>query len=143
MIAYIALFAASLLAATIVPFSSEAILASLLAARPEERWPLIAVAALGNTLGSVVNWCLGRFALRWRNHRWFPVSAARLDRAARWYRQWGLWSLLFAWVPVIGDPLTVAAGLLRVRLGTFVLLVGCGKLARYVAVALGVAAFMA
>jgi len=140
---YAALFAASLLAATIVPFSSEAILAGLLAARADETWPLIAVATLGNTLGSVINWCLGRFALRWRDHRWFPVSAARLDGAARWFGHWGLWSLLFAWVPVIGDPLTIAAGLLRVRLGTFVLLVGCGKVLRYVAVALGVTAFMA
>lgn len=138
MTAYATLFAGALLAATLLPFSSEALLAGLLAARPGEAWLLLGVATLGNTLGSMINWWLGRFAAHWRDRRWFPVGPEKLDRAAAWFRRWGLWSLLFAWVPVIGDPLTVAAGLLRVELGRFVLLVGFGKALRYGAVALGV-----
>ena len=142
MSAYAALFAGSLLAATLLPFSSEAMLAALLAARPGEVWPLLAVATLGNTLGSVINWWIGRFASTYRGRRWFPVAPARLERASRWFGRWGLWSLPFAWVPVVGDPLTVAAGLLRVDLPRFVLLVGAGKALRYAAVAVGLDALM-
>lgn len=116
-------------------------LAGLLVARPDEAWWLFAVATLGNTAGAAINWGLGRFAVQWRERRWFPVQPVALDRAAGWFRRWGLWSLLFSWVPVIGDPLTLAAGLLRIPFSRFLLLVAIGKAARYLAVALGVMAF--
>ncbi len=122
-----------------LPFSSEAMLAALLLARPGETAVLLGVATVGNVLGSVLNWLIGRFAGHWRERRWFPATPAQLDRAAHWFGRWGAWSLLFAWVPVIGDPLTVAAGLLQVPLGRFVLLVTVGKAFRYAAVAWGVA----
>src|SRR5215470_17302496 len=102
-------------------------LAALLLARPEETWALLAVATAGNTLGSAINWVLGRWATRW--------GGRRLDQAAAWFRRWGWPSLLFAWLPVVGDPLTVAAGLLRVSFLPFLLLVAIGKAARYAAVA--------
>ena len=89
------------------------------------------MASLGNTLGSVANWALGRFLLAFRDRRWFPVKEAAYERARRALLRWGLWSLLFAWLPFVGDPLTVAAGALKVRLPVFVLLVGLGKTARY------------
>ena len=92
---------------------------------------LLATASVGNTLGSFVNFLLGRFCLHWREARWFPVKAAGLDRAGAWFRRFGVWSLLFAWLPLLGDPLTLAAGMLRVNVWLFLALVGAGKVARY------------
>ena len=125
------LFVAAFVAATVFPFQSELLLLGLLAAGQHAAWELLVVASLGNTLGSVANWALGRFLLRFQDRRWFPVKGAAYDRARRLYLRWGLWSLLFAWLPFVGDPLTVAAGALRVSLPTFVVLVAIGKTARY------------
>ena len=125
------LFAAAFLAATVLPFQSELLLLGLLAAGQHAAWELLAVASFGNTLGSVANWALGRFLLRFQDRRWFPVKGAAYDRARRLYLRWGLWSLLFAWLPFVGDPLTVAAGALRVSLPMFVTLVALGKTTRY------------
>lgn len=134
------LFAAALLAATIVPAQSEALLVALILAGDIAPWLLVAVASVGNVLGSVINWVLGRGLERFKDRRWFPVSPGALARAEGWYRRWGRWSLLLAWVPVIGDPLTVVAGTLREPLRTFVPLVAAGKVARYAVLALGAAA---
>lgn len=71
------------------------------------------MASLGNVGGSAVNWLLGRGIERFRDRRWFPAGPSALERAQRWYRRYGKWSLLASWVPVIGDPLTVIAGVLR------------------------------
>lgn len=134
------LFALAFAAATIIPAQSEAALAALVAAGSMSPVLLVAVASLGNVLGSAVNWALGRFVERFRGRRWFPVSPAALDRAAAQYARWGHWSLLLSWVPFIGDPLTLAAGLLREPLWRFVAVVGLAKTARYgvvAAVALG------
>jgi membrane protein YqaA with SNARE-associated domain len=135
MLEYGGLFLSSFLAATVLPFSSEAVLAGLYVAKGgASAGALLATASVGNTLGSFVNFLLGRFCLRWRDARWFPVTSERLDRAGTWFRRFGAWSLLFAWVPLLGDPLTVAAGMLRVNLWLFLVLVAVGKTARYVAV---------
>jgi membrane protein YqaA with SNARE-associated domain len=134
------LFAASFLAATIFPFQSELVLIGLLLSG-DLAWPmLLVVATLGNVLGSVANWGIGRFLLHFRDRRWFPVKAQSYARVERWFARWGVWSLLFAWLPVVGDPLTLVAGALRVNLALFVVLVTLGKLGRYavlVAVTLG------
>lgn len=132
---YLGLFATSLAAATLLPVSSEAVLAALSAAEGYELWLLIAVATAGNTLGAVINWLLGRYCLHWRDRRWFPVSSEALDRAADRFNRYGQWSLLFAWLPIVGDPLTFAAGMLAVQFRVFLILVAIGKAARYVAVA--------
>jgi membrane protein YqaA with SNARE-associated domain len=130
------LFLVALGAASLLPLQSEPLLVGLLLLGEQPAWLLVAVASLGNTLGSVVNWWLGRQVVRWRDRRWFPVKPAALDRAAGWYRRWGHWSLLLSWAPVIGDPLTLAAGVLREPFGRFVLLVGIAKTGRYVVLAL-------
>ncbi len=91
------------------------------------------IATSGNTLGSCVNWVLGRYLLQFRDRRWFPFSARQMQRASGWYNRYGLWSLFFAWVPLVGDPLTFAAGVLKVRFWAFLLLVGAGKATRYAA----------
>jgi membrane protein YqaA with SNARE-associated domain len=132
---YVGLFLTSFAAATLLPIPSELPLGGLLL---ESGYPpalLIAVASIGNTAGAVVNWALGRGIERFRDRRWFPVRAATLVRAEAWYRRYGRWSLLLSWLPVVGDPLTLVAGVLGERLVPFILLVGIAKTARYLVVA--------
>lgn len=136
----VGLFAAAFLAATLLPAQSEALLVALIVAGDLAPWLLVAVASLGNVLGAVVNWLLGRGIERFRDRRWFPVSPAALKRAEGWYRRWGRWSLLGSWLPIVGDPLTVVAGVLREPLRTFLPLVAAGKVARYAILALGASA---
>lgn len=133
---YLGLFLTAFLAATIVPFSSEALLVGMRVSEAFSVGGLLVAASLGNTLGAVVNWGLGRFCLHWRDRRWFPVKPKELDRASAWFNRYGIWSLLLAWVPIIGDPITLAAGVLRARFLPFLLLVAISKSGRY-AVLLG------
>ncbi|KKX34061.1 YqaA family protein [Rhizobium sp. LC145] len=141
--AYAGLFAAAFIAATIFPMQSEAILVGLMLTGKYSVPGLIAVASVGNTLGSAVNWLLGRGIERFRGSRWFPATPAQLERAERWYRKYGKWSLLLAWLPVGGDAITVVAGVLKEPLWSFLLLVFIGKLARYLALAFATAGVMA
>ena len=134
--AYVSLFVSAFAAATVLPLSSEAVLSALVAAEGFDIWFLIGIASIANTLGAAINWVLGWCCLRWRDHRWFPFSASAIDRASTWFTRYGQVSLLFAWVPIVGDPLTFAAGILRVPFWRFLLLVAIGKTLRYVAVAL-------
>ena len=128
------LFLAAFLAATLLPLQSEAALVALLLAGYPP-WLLVLVASLGNVLGSTVNWWLGRGLLRFQDRRWFPVSATALARAQRSYRRWGRWSLLLSWAPFIGDPLTLAAGIMREPLRVFLPLVAVAKAGRYLVLA--------
>ncbi|MER9656610.1 DedA family protein [Mesorhizobium sp. M0152] len=132
--AYAGLFLAALLAATILPMQSEAVLVGLLLV-DYSPWPLIAVASVGNVLGSVINWVLGRGIERFRGRRWFPMNHAQLQRAQMWYRRYGKWSLLLSWLPVVGDPLTVVAGVLREPFRVFLVLVTAAKVGRYLVLA--------
>jgi len=129
------LFFVAFAAATILPLQSEAVLVGMLLASEQPPWLLVAIASLGNVLGSVVNWALGRQVHRWHDRRWFPLRPAALARAEAWYRRWGRFSLLLSWAPLIGDPLTVVAGVLREPLPIFVALVTIAKTARYVVLA--------
>src|SRR5690606_32336180 len=132
------LFAIAFLAATVFPAQSEAGLIGLhLGGYPIIL--LVFVASVGNTLGAIVNWALGRGVERFRERRWFPVSAASLNCASGWYRRWGRWSLLLSWAPLGGDALTVAAGVLREPFWSFLLLVAIAKTGRYVILALATA----
>ena len=129
--AYAALFAAAFIAATLLPAQSEAVLVGLLVAGDHSALALVVVAGIGNVLGATVNYVLGRAALRFQDRRWFPAGPAALARASAWYARYGRWSLLLSWAPVIGDPLTVAAGILREPLWSFLLLVTLAKFGRY------------
>ncbi|KJE34543.1 membrane protein [Thalassospira sp. HJ] len=134
------LFFSALTSATILPGTSEAALAAMIASGDHAVWLLVVVATAGNVLGSLVNWWLGLYAEHFKHKRWFPVSADALDRASRWFGKYGLWSLLLAWLPIIGDPLTLFAGVMRVRFVPFIILVTIGKAARYAMIAGGASA---
>lgn len=132
---YFGLFSAAFIAATVLPMQSEAALAGLLLTEAFYAPALVTTAAVGNVLGSTVNWGIGRGVERFRGRAWFPVGPASLERAANWYRRYGRWSLLLSWVPVIGDPLTVVAGVLREPFWSFVAIVAVAKTCRYLVVA--------
>jgi membrane protein YqaA with SNARE-associated domain len=132
---YGGLFLSALVAATLLPGGSEALLAGFLVTGKGDPTLLIAAATIGNVLGSVINWYCGRFLARFRGRKWFPISERRYEQAVGWFEKYGLWSLLFAWAPVVGDPLTVIAGALRIPFPIFIALVSIGKLLRYLTVA--------
>ena len=135
MVALIGLFFAAFLAATLIPAQSEAVLVGLLLSGDHTALVLVATATLGNILGSVVNWVLGRFLTRYADRRWFPVSPAALAKASGWYRRWGYWSLWGSWLPIVGDPLTLAAGVMREPFWRFALIVTLAKGGRYLILA--------
>ena len=131
---YLSLFAISFLAATILPFSSELTLAGLIATSDYDNLLLLIVASFGNVFGSVVNWVLGSYSRNLTTKKWFPFKETQIERSSKWFRKFGKWSLLFAWVPVVGDPLTLVAGILRVKFIDFIILVAIGKVSRYLIV---------
>lgn len=133
--AYLSLFLTGFIAATLLPASSEALLVALYS-QGLDSVMLWSVATAGNSLGSCVNWWLGTEIRRFQGRRWFPVSGQQLNKAERHFTRYGSWSLLFAWLPIIGDPLTFMAGILRVRFSLFVALVVIGKGARYAVILL-------
>ena len=128
---YLSLFVISFLAATILPFSSELTLAGLIATSNYDNFLLLIVASFGNVLGSVVNWVLGFYSINLTTKKWFPFKDKQIENSSKWFSKFGKWSLLFAWVPFIGDPLTLVAGLLRVKFLEFLILVTIGKVSRY------------
>ncbi|MDH3762945.1 MAG: DedA family protein [Gammaproteobacteria bacterium] len=133
MISYLLLFGSAFLAATILPFYSELFLFAMLRDGGDPL-ALVLVATLGNTLGAVVNWLLGLYLLRFRERRWFYFNQRQIENAQNWFQRYGFWSLLFAWLPIVGDALTLIAGVMRVRLWLFLVLVGSGKALRYISV---------
>ena len=128
---YLSLFVISFLAATILPFSSELTLAGLIATSNYDNLLLLIVASFGNILGSVVNWVLGFYSRNLTAKKWFPFKGRQIENSSKWFDKFGKWSLLFSWVPIIGDPLTLAAGLFRVKFLEFLILVSIGKVSRY------------
>lgn len=131
--AYAGLFSAAFVAATVFPMQSEAILVGLILSDRYSLAGLFLAASVGNTLGAAVNWFIGRGIEQFRDRRWFPVTPEKLDRAQVWYRKYGKWSLLLSWLPIGGDAITVAAGVLKEPLPIFLILVYIGKSLRYVA----------
>ncbi|MDA7562134.1 DedA family protein [Candidatus Pelagibacter sp.] len=131
---YLSLFAISFLAATILPFSSELTLAGLIATSNYDNLLLLIFASLGNVLGSIVNWALGFYSRNLTTKKWFPFKDKQIENSSKWFSKTGKWSLLFAWVPIIGDPLTLVAGLLRVKFIEFIILVTIGKVSRYIVI---------
>ena len=133
---YLAVFLSAFVAATLLPAQSEAVLSFYILSAPQTVFALILVATVGNVLGSVVNWVLGFYATRFQNRKWFPATPSQMQRAEKFYRKYGRYSLLLSWVPFIGDPITVIAGVLREPILSFLLLVTIAKSARYIVLSL-------
>lgn len=128
---YLGLAMAACIAATLLPMQSETALVALLTLKPSAVYSLVIAATIGNVLGSQINWWLGTQLQRWQDRRWFPVTPKQLKRAEHWYQRYGRWSLLFSWLPIVGDPLTLIAGVLREPFWRFTLLVSIAKAGRY------------
>jgi len=133
-LALVGLFLAAFGAATLLPFQSEIVFVGLQIAEAAPAVALVVVASIGNVLGAVVNYAMGRGVERFRDRRWFPVTGPQLDRAQDWYARWGVWTLLLSWAP-FGDAFTVVAGILRTRIWVFLVLVGVAKTGRYAVLA--------
>ena len=127
---YLLLFGSAFLAATILPFYSEIYL-FLLVENGYSPSILFIVATAGNTAGAIVNWILGRYLLHFQDRKWFYFNQQQMEKAQNWYRSYGIWTLLFAWLPIGGDGLTLVAGIMRARLFIFIILVAIGKGLRY------------
>ncbi len=125
------LFGTAFLAATLLPAQSEGLLFWLIYTKKYNPWLLWTVATAGNVLGSLVNWWLGRYLVRYQNKRWFPFSPQDFSKARIFFQKYGVWSLLLSWAPVIGDPITCVSGILGIRLNLFLPLVLLAKGGRY------------
>lgn len=137
------LFVAAFLAATPVPFQSEVVFLALLGTGTTAAWVLVLVASAGNVLGSCVTYAIGLGVGGLRARQWFPLTPEQTARAEGWFNRWGVWVLLVSWLPG-GDLAVALAGVLRVPLHLFLLLIILAKTTRYVAVAwFGTAVFSA
>ncbi|GAA4353264.1 YqaA family protein [Kangiella taiwanensis] len=127
---YLGLFITAFLSATILPLSSELVLTGLLlnGLSPAK---LLMIATVGNVLGSLTNYYLGLLASKTVIQKWLRMTESQFENAEARFNKYGLAALLFAWVPVIGDPVTVIAGILRVKLLWFIILLTVGKFLRY------------
>mgnify|MGYP000935653041 CR=1 FL=1 len=135
MLSYGALFLSALIATSFLTMQSESVLVGLLVAGQKPVAYLLIIATLGNVLGAVINWGLGRAVRRFEGRSWFPASQEQMQRAQRWYLRYGRWSLLASWLPIVGDPITVVAGALRESFWPFVALVTLAKGGRYIVLA--------
>ena len=132
---YIGLFLSSFLSATILPGQSEIALTSLIILNNHSISFLVSIASLGNVLGSLFNWFIGCKLERFKKKKWFPVTDLQLKKASNWYHKYGKWTLLLSWVPFVGDPITIVAGIFRVPIMYFILIVSFAKTMRYIFIA--------
>ena len=130
--AYISLFISSFLSSTILPGHSEITLTTFILLEKYSQFLLIFFASLGNILGSIINWYLGFYITKFINKSWFPFKKKQLHNVSLWYLKYGKWSLFLSWVPIIGDPLTIVAGMFRVPLIIFITIVSISKILRYI-----------
>lgn len=129
------------LAATLLPIPSEVMFVALVTDHHSSLVRLWIFATLGNVAGALCNWVLGRLFRHYQDRRWFPFNRRTIEKAQQRFARHGAWWLLLAWLPVIGDPLTFVAGVLRISLPLFLLLVTLGKGGRYLVLILAVDAW--
>jgi len=136
---FLSIFVASFISATIFPLGSEALLLYLAYEKYSIYWLLFS-ATIGNTLGSCVNYYLGVRGDVFIRQKGL-IKAHSLDKAKRLFARFGFWSLWLSWVPVIGDPITLFAGMAKYPLLRFVLVVLCAKFLRYLVLIYGASLF--
>jgi membrane protein YqaA with SNARE-associated domain len=128
------LFFSALISSTLFPGGSEALLLYRLN-EGGSAYALVIIATIGNVIGSLITYGMGRLGNESVHKKWLRISEAHVERGERWFGKYGGPSLLLAWLPVVGDPLCLVAGLLRYGLISFLILVTIGKLARYAVLA--------
>ena len=131
---YLSLFVAAFLAATILPAQSEAGLAGLVILGQYHLLWLIIAASVGNILGAVVNYVIGAGLSTVKRPNWWPETGQAGQRITAFYQRYGAITLLLSWVPIIGDPLTLLAGVMRLSFPLFFCLVSVAKITRYLVV---------
>ncbi len=131
----LSLFLLSFCASTLLPLGSEWLLVALLL-NGSNPVATVAIATLGNSLGALTSYLLGRVGSDWLISRLLRIEQSRQQQAERWFNRYGSWALLFSWLPVIGDPLCLVSGSLKTPLVRFSLLVTTGKFLRYAGVGL-------
>lgn len=138
----IGLFVTSFLAATLLPGGSEVVLLALITTHPETSVVAVIVATAGNTLGGITNWCLGRYLIVYQDRKWFPITPKRLAQVHRIFERYGQWTLLFSWLPIIGDAVCLVAGVAKLSLTRTFVWVLIGKAARYTVLVYGTNTFL-
>lgn len=136
------IFLSAYFSATLIPMQSEAVLAAALLTNQSLIVLFLTLATCGNVLGSTTNWYLGLKFVSYKDRSWFPFSSQSIDRTIYWYQRYGRWSLWLCWVPIIGDPITLIAGILREPFRSFIIIVTCAKLIRYLVLAYGLHLFI-
>lgn len=127
---YLSLFFMSFLASTLLPLGSEWLLVTMLMGGYDPL-PTVATATVGNYLGAVVTYLIGIGGGSWLIEKVMRVSPEQQEQARNYYRHYGSFSLFFSWLPIVGDPLCLMGGMLRINFALFTLLVASGKLVRY------------
>ena len=127
------LFLSAFISSTVAPGGSEAVLAYLVNQQTAPVIELIAIATLGNTLGAITTLWLGAWTAK--KYPSNPLASKQHQRSLRWISRWGVWTLLFSWLPLVGDALCFAAGWLKLSPAACVIAIMAGKLIRYTAVA--------
>ena len=135
---YLSLLFVSFMVATIVPFGSEMYFATLISLEKYNNFLLLVSASVGNVLGSVFNWVCGYYINYFIKKSWFPIKQDKIKKGTELFNKYGKWSLLFSWVPFIGDPITFVAGTLRFSFIPFIILVSIGKVGRYLVIYLSI-----
>ena len=130
----LALFLLSFLASSLVPLGSEWLLGVLLV-NSFEPTPVVLVATLGNSCGALTTYAIGLWGGPYLIQRLLRISPASQARAEHHFNRYGSWALLFSWLPILGDPLCLVAGVLRTTFWRFLILVSVGKFVRYLVVA--------
>ena len=124
--------------ATIIPFGSEVYFITLLSLDKYNNFILFLVVSVGNVLGSLFNWICGFYINFFIKKSWFPINNKTIDRGNKLFKKYGKWSLLISWFPLIGDPITFAAGTFRYPIIPFLVLVSIGKVGRYLIIYLSI-----
>jgi len=138
---YISIFFLSFLAATNIPFSSEVGLLYYMVLGKLNNELLLIFTSLGNILGSCVNYFFGLYIIKFKTKSWFPFKDNQISKATNWFNRFGVYSLFFAFLPILGDPLTLIAGIFKVSFKKFIILVSLGKILRYLLIYYGVSFF--
>ena len=133
---YFTLFTSSFVSSTVLPGHSELTLTAFIFLNKFSITNLVLIASIGNILGSILNWYLGFYFVKFKQKKWFPISHSQLEKSSLWFTNYGKWTLFLSWVPFIGDPLTVVAGILRIPIITFLIIVSISKILRYVFISL-------